>query len=311
MGVGVGAGLDTGDVRSCSSGGICYGMENEEEQRMNELIPFSQLEKIAQSTDLYPVDFDDAWQWVGYSRKDHALEALKVNFEEGIDFDSRKGGNQTKGRGGGRKAETQDGNLISRNNDKNQNDFDSSILINQTFDSGLNRNQKITPSKQGRGGDRRSVAYFLTTDCFKAFCMMAGTQKGKEVRRYYLDIEKKYLSIVQDTRLSKLVRRDFTDVIQSSGLNITMHGFAFKQFTDLINKAVLGMDARKYRETNNLSKDANVREHVTPVQLASIAKIEKLVGAAIEVGADYYKVKDLITDMGIGKIESRGSGGAA
>jgi hypothetical protein len=78
-------------------------------------------------------------------------DALKANFEEGIDFDSRKGGNQTKGRGGGRKAETQDGNLISRNKPENQDDFDSSILMNQTFDSGLNRNQKITPSKQGRG----------------------------------------------------------------------------------------------------------------------------------------------------------------
>jgi hypothetical protein len=84
-----------------------------------------------------------------------------------------------------------------------------------------------------------------------------------------------------------------------------MHGFAFKQFTDLINKAVLGMDARKYREINNLPKDANVREHITPVQTASIAKIEKLVGAAIEIGADYGKVKDMIADMGIGKIEFR------
>ncbi|MDR2393480.1 MAG: hypothetical protein LBD93_04910, partial [Treponema sp.] len=90
-----------------------------------------------------------------------------------------------------------------------------------------------------------------------------------------------------------------------------MHGFAFKQFTDLINKAVLGMDARKYRETNKLPKDANVREYITPVQLASMAKIEKLVGAAIDVGADYYKVKDMITGMGVGVLESRERGGAA
>jgi phage anti-repressor protein len=218
-----------------------------EVKMMDELIPFERLEMVAKSIDLYPVDFDDAWQWVGYSRKDNALETLKANFEEGTDF------------------------------------------------SGLKR--KST-------GGRPSDAYFLTTDCFKAFCMMAGTQKGKEVRRYYLDLEKKYLSLVQETRLSKLVRRDFTDAIQASGLNVTMHGFAFKQFTDLINKAVLGMEARKYREINKLPKDANIREHVTPVQRASIAKIERLVGAAVEVGADYYKVKEMIVDMGIGKAVS-------
>jgi hypothetical protein len=83
-----------------------------------------------------------------------------------------------------------------------------------------------------------------------------------------------------------------------------MHGFAFKQFTDLINKAVLGMDARKYRETNGLPKDANVREHLTPVQQAGISKIEKLVGAAIDAGADYYKVKDMLAGMTIVKLEA-------
>jgi hypothetical protein len=140
---------------------------------------------------------------------------------------------------------------------------------------------------------------------------MAGTQKGKEVRRYYLDLEKKYHALVQDRKVSGLARRDLADVIQASGLNVTMHGFTFKEFTDLINKAVLGMDARKYLETNGFPKDANIREHVTPVQLASISKIEKLVEAAIEAGADYYKVKDMITDMGICKIAFRESGGAA
>jgi phage anti-repressor protein len=218
---------------------------------MKELIPFSSLEVIAQSINPYPVDFDDAWQWVGYSTKGNALRVLQDNFVEVQDFCLSK--------------------LIS---------------------------------KKGSGGHNEK-RYLLTPDCFKAFCMMAGTEKGKEVRRYFLDIEKRYKALVESRKLSKLVRRDFTDVIQDSGLNTAMHGFAFKQFTDLINKAVLGMEARKYREINNLPKDANVREHVTPVQMASIAKIEKLVGAAIEVGADYCKVKDMIADMGIGKIESR------
>jgi hypothetical protein len=162
---------------------------------MNELIPFNRLEIIAQSIDPYPVDFDDAWQWVGYTRKDHALEMLNANFEEGTDFDSRKIGNQTKGRSRDRKMETQDGNLIFINKEGNQ---------VSTFDSSIKINQKAPIKKQGRGGDRRSVAYFRTTDCFKAFCMMAGTPKGKEVRRYYLDLEKKYLSVVQDKKVSRL-----------------------------------------------------------------------------------------------------------
>jgi phage anti-repressor protein len=95
----------------------------------------NQLAAIIRSTDQYPVDFNQAWQWVGYARKDHALVVLKNNFEEVQDF-SRIFGKST----GGRPAEI----------------------------------------------------FMLTVDCFKAFCMMAGTEKGKEVRRYYLELEKKF-----------------------------------------------------------------------------------------------------------------------
>jgi phage anti-repressor protein len=242
---------------------------------MNELIPFKRLEIIAQSADRYPVDFDEAWQWVGYSRKSDALEMLRAHFIEDTDFIHNE-----------RKSKRH--NLILRNKAENQ--------------VGIHGGKRA-------GSGRPVEKYGLTTDCFKAFCMMAGTQTGKEVRRYYLDLEKKYHHLLEEIRLSKRMRRELTDIIQDSGLNETMHGFAYKQFTDLINKAVLGMDTRKYRETNELPKDANVREYITPVQRASIAKIERLVGAAIEVGADYYKVKAMIADMG--RFESKASGGAA
>ena len=34
----------------------------------------------------YPVDFEDAWQWLGYSSKQSAKKKLIRNFEEGEDF---------------------------------------------------------------------------------------------------------------------------------------------------------------------------------------------------------------------------------
>jgi hypothetical protein len=55
---------------------------------------------------------------------------------------------------------------------------------------------RLFGSKEGRGG-HNEVGYFLTVDCFKAFCMMAGTERGKEVRRYYLDIEKRFEALKQ------------------------------------------------------------------------------------------------------------------
>ena len=35
---------------------------------------------LANSTDPFPVDFDNAWTWIGYSRKDTGLETLFSSF---------------------------------------------------------------------------------------------------------------------------------------------------------------------------------------------------------------------------------------
>ena len=98
---------------------------------------------LLESDQEFPVDFDDAWQWIGYSRKDHGKSALgwdsktktwKGPFVEGLDF-SRSSGKSS--------------------------------------------------------GGRCPELIMLTVDCFKSLGMMAGTEKGKEVRRYFLECERK------------------------------------------------------------------------------------------------------------------------
>jgi anti-repressor protein len=94
---------------------------------------------IAESQDEYPVDFDNAWVWIGYSTKGNAKTALVKDFVEGVDF----------------------------------------LLMN---------NQKRSYGKGGHNAEK----IYLTVDCFKQFCMMAGTARGKQVRLHYLEIEKKF-----------------------------------------------------------------------------------------------------------------------
>jgi phage anti-repressor protein len=106
----------------------------------------TRLTAIARSTEPYPVDFDQAWQWIGYARKDSALRTLQSNFEENIDY--------------------------------------FSLHIKVEREIGATQKQQIN----------------LTVDCFKSFCMMAGTEKGKEVRKYYLRIEKEYFAFLRKDR---------------------------------------------------------------------------------------------------------------
>lgn len=84
----------------------------------------------------FPVDFDEAWNWIGYSRKDAAKRVLETSFVRDIDY------------------------------------------------------QIFAPQSGGakRGGhNKESIS--LTVDCFKSFCMMAGTEKGREVRQYFIACE--------------------------------------------------------------------------------------------------------------------------
>jgi phage anti-repressor protein len=100
---------------------------------------------IIRSESKFPVDFDDAWQWIGYTRKDSAKDLLEARFDKGFDF------------------------------------------------SGEDR-------KNGKRG-RPVEKIFLTVDCFKQFCMMAETEKGKQVRRFYLNCEEELKRRIEEERI--------------------------------------------------------------------------------------------------------------
>lgn len=86
----------------------------------------------------YPIDLDDAWQWLGYSTKQKAKQKLERNFDLGVDFTS-----------------------------VNQ-------MVKCADGKGFSRCEKIN----------------LSVDCFKSLGMMAGTEQGKTIRRYFLECEK-------------------------------------------------------------------------------------------------------------------------
>lgn len=95
-------------------------------------------QQLYKSAEQFPVDFDDAWMWLEYSRKDNAkVNFLKCGFVEGVDFEVLKV-------------------------------------------------QELRP--QGGYSNREDI--YLTCECFKQWGMMAGTEKGKQIRLYFLECER-------------------------------------------------------------------------------------------------------------------------
>lgn len=106
----------------------------------------TELELIAGSIEPFPVDFDRAWQWIGYSRKDAAKRILVENFAQDVDF--------------------------------------SSLHITVEREIGATTREEIR----------------LTVDCFKSFCMMAGTDQGRRVRAYFLECERRLRLQIEQPR---------------------------------------------------------------------------------------------------------------
>jgi phage anti-repressor protein len=96
----------------------------------------------------FPVDFDDIWQPLGYSRRNNAGRRLIADLIEGHDY-----------------------LLLKSEQPDNHKDL----------------------SPQQKGAIASEVKYKLTVEAFKMFAMAARTQQGREVRKYFIEIEQAYI----------------------------------------------------------------------------------------------------------------------
>ena len=129
---------------------------------MSDFTPIVAL-SIIESEDRFPICFDDAVEWLGYSSKQKARNKLVNHFETGIDY---------------------------------------TIAVTQTVKS--DNHAGLSVQEQGVLARKSNIR--LTIDCFKQLGMMAGTQKGKQIRRYFLECEEivQHLLAKIDSRLAAI-----------------------------------------------------------------------------------------------------------
>jgi phage anti-repressor protein len=95
-------------------------------------------------------------------------------------------------------------------------------LINQGIEI---KGSKTAKSINKKAGESEKI--WLTTDCFKTWGMMARTQKGKEVRKYFLECEKRVKSAAQPAVI-KLNREeaDLFEITKGSALPAYMQALS-------------------------------------------------------------------------------------
>jgi phage anti-repressor protein len=131
---------------------------------------------LVNSVDEFPVDFDLAYKWLEFTRKDNAKRSLiECGFIEGVDF--------------------------------------CNLLPNEEVEISKPKTASDITKKAGVKQDIR-----LTNECFKTWGMMVATQKGKEVREYFLQCERKMKQLAANPVRTDWVLADLmeNDVLASA-----------------------------------------------------------------------------------------------
>lgn len=153
-----------------------------------------------------------------------------------------------------------------------------------SFDKIINREIGATKRKE----------YILTLDTAKEIAMVENNEKGRMIRRYFIEAEKRYREMKFVRARSKAERRLFTDIIKEILPESPNKKWAYKQYTDLVYKHVTGYNAKQLREMYDKPSDFNVRDLLTPQQLKEVSKYESIIQGLLQLGQDYQGVKAIL-----------------
>jgi len=90
------------------------------------------------------------------------------------------------------------------------------------FESGVDFVSFDSPNpgnQNTRGGDRRSIDYFLTIDMAKELAMVERTAKGRQARRYFLDCERQLRQLKQSLPANMTHQRIAISAGQQQAIN--------------------------------------------------------------------------------------------
>lgn len=211
----------------------------------------SKFRKILRSKESYPVDFDQAWEWVGYSRKDSAKRTLLDNFKENENYSIlRFNVEQKKGKGGSNKEKI----LLTKDT------FKMFCMLAQTSKGNEVREYFIKVEKK---------LYQLTSDTN----YMETRDKSKKVRNMFT-------SVLQNHGIEK--PNEFRDI--TFGMKNTLNIKAKKNDMDEteLQKILLAETLSSIR-LNQLNADGFYE--VNPICLESITDIKKLIDKPILITA--------------------------
>jgi len=135
--------------------------------------------------------------------------------------------------------------------------------------------------------------FILKLDVAKEIAMVENNEKGKQVRRYFISIEKEMQNRNIAKVQSKPIRLNLTESIKA--LPDSPHKrFKYKQYTDIVYKFIFNKNSKQLREMYGIGEKETPRNHFTADEFEKVTKLEHQVSTLIELEMTYEEIKDVL-----------------
>lgn len=180
------------------------------------------------------------------------------------------------------------------------------------FEDGIDYlSNKIVTQVPHQGGIRNTeiIEYIFTVDAAKELGMSEGTDKGREIRKYFIEIEKQWqLQNKQwfDARFdSKIVRKSFMDTVKEFVQMAKNQGsigadYYYMNITKLIQKNLFTVTSLK-KQNKNLRDYLNVGQlaQLTALEYTTQQKLTEIVTDNENYKLCYAIIKDLVQQYSV------------
>ena len=146
----------------------------------------------------------------------------------------------------------------------------------------------FVPSAYKSKDGRMCKEYCLTRDGFVMVTMGFTGEKAMKFKEWYInkfnEMEKQLTTLIT----TRLECPDLTDALKRLG---TENPFIYSNEFDMINKMVLGMSTRDFRNIHEIKKGESIRPYLTKQQIELIQKLQKYDSVLVDVLPTYDERK--------------------
>ena len=137
--------------------------------------------------------------------------------------------------------------------------------------------------------------YNLSKDGFTMLAMGFTGEKAVQFKELYINKFNEMERLLTSQYLAKMEFKDLTDNIKLA--HEEPKSYHYSNEVNMINKIVLGMNAKQFREANGIAEKESIRPYLTEKQINDILMLQRIDTGLVLAVPDYYERQKMLNDL--------------